>query len=238
MRAQVLVLLALIIVFRSFAATNESTTASPASLPFESDFHAFEAADRTNSTFRGGVLFVGSSIFRQWTNVAEMMAPLPVLNRAFGGSRTGDQLLRFDQAVLPYAPKIIVYYCGSNDLKAGDAPEAIFERFKSFSQRVQKALPKARLLFVSSTRAPDRIAKWEPVNRYNRLVSEYCTAAPNHTFIDVNPVLFDQNGNPRLELYQADQLHLLQGGYSEFCRIIKPVIFRTWHGINGSEILP
>ena len=230
MKAPVLVLLALVAVLRSFGATNDqSKNAATAALPFESDFRAFEAADRTNSGFRGGVLFVGSSIFRQWTNVAEMMTPLPVLNRAFGGSRTGDQLLRFDQTVLPYAPKIIVYYCGSNDLKAGDAPVAVFERFKSFSQRVQMALPKAHLLFVSSTRAPDRIAKWELVNSYNRLVSEYCTITPNHTFIDVNPALFDRNGNPRLELYQADQLHLLQPAYIEFASIIMPVVYRVWN---------
>jgi hypothetical protein len=71
---------------------------------------AFAEADRTHAPVRGGILFVSSSIFRQWTNLAAMMAPLPVLNRAFGGSRTGEQLERFEHVVPPYAPKAIVYY--------------------------------------------------------------------------------------------------------------------------------
>ena len=100
--------------------------------------------------------------------VAEQMAPLPVLNRAFGGSRTGDQLFRFEQVVLPYRPKVIVYYCGSNDIKAtaADAPEVIFGRFREFSERVRKELPGTRLIFVSSTRSPDRVPRWEQVDHY------------------------------------------------------------------------
>ena len=70
----------------------------------------FAGYDEAHVIDPGGILFVGSSIFRQWTTVADQMAPLPVLNRAFGGSRTGDQLARFDQLVPRYAPRIVVYY--------------------------------------------------------------------------------------------------------------------------------
>ena len=44
---------------------------------------------------QGGILFVGSSIFREWReqrDFAADFAPLPVLNLAFGGSQTSDQL--------------------------------------------------------------------------------------------------------------------------------------------------
>jgi hypothetical protein len=33
----------------------------------------------------GGILMVGSSIFRKWTTAADDLAPLPVTNRGFGG---------------------------------------------------------------------------------------------------------------------------------------------------------
>jgi lysophospholipase L1-like esterase len=191
---------------------------------FEADIQAFLAADRAKPPTPGGILFVGSSIFRLWTNVVEAMAPLPVVNRAFGGSRTGDQLDRFDQVVKPWAPRILVYYCGSNDLKAGNDPAAIFARFRSFSERVQRELPGTKLVFVSSTRSPDRVDKWDRVDRYNGLVRDYCAATPGHTFIDVNPALFDAEGRPRRELYVEDQLHLRPAAYVEFARRIRPVL--------------
>lgn len=206
---------------------------------FEPDFKAFADADRVQPPVPGGILFVGSSIFRQWTNVAEMMAPLPVLNRAFGGSRTGDQLARFDQVVSPYQPKIIVYYCGSNDLKAGDTPEdpaAIFARFHSFSIRVRQMHPTPHLVFISSTRSPDRVLRWTQVDHYNALARAYCAATVGHTFIDVNPALVDAAGSPRVELYKTDRLHFNPPAYLAFTALIKPVLERIWRESSTAEL--
>ncbi len=201
---------------------------------YEPSFKAFAEADRAQPPVKGGILFVGSSIFRQWTNVAEMMAPLPVLNRAFGGSRTGDQLARFDQVILPYAPKVIVYYCGSNDLKAtpADASDVIFGRFREFSERVRAALPGTRLIYVTATRSPDRVERWEQVDHYNALARAYCAATPQRTFIDINPALVDAHGHPRLDLYRVDKLHFHPPAYEAFTAIIKPVLERVWREVE------
>jgi hypothetical protein len=67
----------------------------------------------------GGIVFTGSSIFRFWTHLTDQMAPLPVLNKAIAGTVTWDMLSRIGQLVLPYQPRIVVYYCGSNDISAG-----------------------------------------------------------------------------------------------------------------------
>jgi lysophospholipase L1-like esterase len=198
---------------------------------FEPEFQAFAAADATQPPAPGGILFVGSSIFRQWSNVAGMMAPLPVRNRAFGGSRTGDQLARFEQVVPPYAPKIIVYYCGSNDLKAGESPEdpaAIFARFRAFAEMVRVRFPATHIVFASSTRSPDRVARWTQVDHYNALARAYCATTPGHTYVDLNPVLVDADGRPRLELYRDDKLHFHPPAYAEFARVLKPVLERLW----------
>lgn len=200
---------------------------------YQPSFDAFAVQDRESPFAPGGIVFVGSSIFRQWTTVPEQMAPLPVLNRAFGGSRTGDQLARFDQVIAPYAPKVIVYYCGSNDLKAGtvvEDPAAIFARFRAFSERVQATLPQTRIIFVSSTRSPDRVARWEQVDHYNALARAYCAATPQRFFVDVNPALVDAAGHPQLELYKEDKLHFNPPAYVEFTRILRPVVEWVWAG--------
>ncbi|MFZ9853588.1 MAG: GDSL-type esterase/lipase family protein [Limisphaerales bacterium] len=195
---------------------------------FESEIRAFVEADRKTPRQPGGILFVGSSIFREWTDVATAMDPLPVLNRAFGGSKTQDQLDRFDQVVRPQRPRAVVYYCGSNDLKAGDDPQAIFGRFKAFSERLQREFPDCRLIVVSSTRSPDRVPIWERVDQYNGLVRAHCATTPRHTFIDLNPVLVDADGRPRLELYRDDRLHFHPRAYEEFALRIRPVLENVW----------
>ena len=51
---------------------------------------------------------------------------------------------------------------------------------------------------------------------------------PRLGFIDVNPVLFDAEGNPRLKLYRDDLLHFYPPAYVEFTKIIRPVIEKAW----------
>jgi lysophospholipase L1-like esterase len=195
---------------------------------FEPAFQAFAASDLAHPPMPGGIVFAGSSIFREWTTVAEQMAPLPVLNRAFGGSRTADQLARFDQVILPYAPKVIVYYCGSNDITAGAKPPEIAANFRAFVTRAYAVLPRTRILFVSIIRSPQKQDRWQLVDETNGLIRQYCAGDARLGFIDLNPAVFTSDGQPRLELYREDKLHYLPPTYEGFTAIIKPVLYRVW----------
>jgi acetyl esterase len=199
---------------------------------YERFFQDFAKKDREQPPRQGEILFVGSSIFRRWEWVDKQMAPLPVLNRAFGGSRTSDQLARFEQVVPPYAPKVIVYYCGSNDIKVRLAPE-IAANFRAFVERVHAGLPRTRILYASILRAPQKQERWDEVEAANKLIRDYCATDPRLGFIDINPAVFDQNGRPRLELYLEDKLHYLPPAYDGFAAIIKPVLERTWREVNA-----
>lgn len=232
MRKNVIALLTLLAIAPSFAAERSFPDAPPQTAADDERFRLFAEADRVKAPAPGGILLVGSSIFRLWPDAPGMMAPLPVLNRAFGGSRTAQQLIRFDQVITPYAPRVIVYYCGSNDIKGGQLPDAIFSNFKEFSLRVQQQLPETRIVFVSSTRSPDRVEKWPLVDCYNNLVRDYCARTRYHTFIDINPLIIDSEGKPRLECYKDDKLHFHPATYLEFTAAIKPVLCRIWHEVQ------
>jgi hypothetical protein len=203
--------------------------AQEAAMPrFASAIDAFVASDRTAPPPQKGILFIGSSIFRQWETVAKDMSPLPAFNRAFGGSRTADILTHMDRIVLPYEPKVIVYYCGSNDINADIAPVTIAANFRTFAERVHAKLPQTKLLYVSINRAPQKRSRWPDVDQANRLIEEYTKSDPRLKFVDVNPALFDAKGEPRMELYRVDKLHFKIPAYREFTRIIRPAVEAAW----------
>lgn len=193
---------------------------------------AFLAGDHVEPPPKEAILFVGSSVFRQWSALKEQMAPLPVFNRAFGGSRTDDQLFYLDTIVVPYRPKVIVYYCGSNDINAGFLPGEIFRRIREFFERVHHSLPGTRILFVSINRAPQKKDRWDRVDSTNAMVKGYCARDSRLVYIDVNIALFDALGEPRLDLYRPDKLHLLPPAYEEFTKIIKPVLQEVWQEVR------
>ena len=184
--------------------------------------------NETGRSSRAVIVFVGSSIFHRWTNLANQMAPLPVLNRAIDGLQTADLLRILDSDVLPVRPKVIAYYCGSNDIDAGEPVAAIFDRIRQFVVRVGAALPDSRIVFVSISRAPEKRDRWNVVDAVNHQVEAYAAETTHLQYVDVNPILFNRDGTPRLELYVSDQLHFRPAAYEELARILKPVLTKAF----------
>lgn len=205
-------------------------TGAPAALEvrFQDQVDAMLAQDRVAPPPSGGILFIGSSIFRQWANLEAHMRPLPAFNRAFGGARTWEVLHYMDRLVLPHRPKFIVYYCGSNDVNAGQEAAAIAGRIETFVSRVHAALPQTHVFFASVHKAPQKRAQWHVVDGVNAAVRRMAATTPHLSYIEMNPLLFDGQGEPRLSIYQPDGLHFLPPAYDEFAALIKPILEQAW----------
>lgn len=202
---------------------------------YAQDIRGFLERDKTDPPPRDAILFIGSSIFRQWTNVREHMAPLPVFNRAFGGSRTWEVLHYMDQIVLPYRPRIVVYYTGSNDVNAGESAPDIVSRITAFVERTHTALPETRVYFVAINKSPDKRDRWNVVDAVNNELRAMATRTPHLKYIDLNPVLFDAKGEPKTELYRPDGLHFHPPAYDLFAGIIKPVLTEAWRELGRTS---
>src|SRR3954471_11643269 len=150
---------------------------------------------------KGTILFLGSSIFHRWTQLSAQMHPLPVENIAFDGAVTDDWNRLIESRVIPARPKVIAYYCGSNDVDAGDSASRIVARIRQFFDRVTNALPNARVVFVSVNKAPEKRDRWDVVDDINRQMQKYVERNSRLQFVDVNPVLLNADGTPRVELF-------------------------------------
>jgi len=188
-----------------------------------------------SSPQHGGIVFTGSSIFQFWTHLTDQMAPLPVLNRAIAGTVTQDMLDRIGQLVLPYQPRIVVYYCGSNDISAGEDAGPIIERTKRFIQVLHEKLPNTFFYYTSIHKAPEKRARWDVVEAVNREMERYSHQVKNVGYIDLNPVLFDSRGNTRMNLFLGDGLHFRPDStaYPEFSQIVKPILTKAWESGAG-----
>jgi lysophospholipase L1-like esterase len=195
-----------------------------AGAPFEKEIAAFEASDQTNPPPRHAILFVGSSSIRKWKSLAQDFPNHQVINRGFGGSQLSDSIRYFDRIVLPYHPKIIVLYAGSNDINAGKTPEEVADDCKTFVHKVESELPKTRVAFISINASPSRWKDRAKVQQANRLIADFMAADPGRMFIDTYPAMLDASGQPRPELYVADRLHMNAKGYAIWRLIIAPYL--------------
>ena len=198
-----------------------------------------QVAEASKSTVaspeHGGIVFTGSSIFQFWTHLSEQMAPLPVLNRAIAGTVTEDMLNRIGQLVLPYQPRIVVYYCGGNDISAGQDAASIIARTKRYIEILHEKSPNTFFFYTSIQKAPEKRARWEVVEAVNREMERYSRGALHVGYIDLNSVLFDSRNNVRENLFLPDRLHFRPDStaYQEFSQIVKPILMQAWESGAG-----
>ncbi len=178
----------------------------------------------------GGILMVGSSIFKRWTTAAVDFAPLPITNRAFGGSRTVDQLLFFDQIVPSSKAALVVWYCGSNDVNGKVPPDEIVKNTSEWLTRTRAALPDAVVVLLSVIRAPQKrdSGYLSQVDETNRGLKKLAESVPDVTYLDVNPALETPGGEAQLDCYIEDKLHLNAKGYAQMTSILRRVLDKEW----------
>ena len=200
--------------------------AAAAPTRFAADMERFAAADRASLPAPCQVLFVGSSSIVRWTSLVADMAPLPVINRGFGGSQTEDVNARFDNVVTPYKPRAIVYYAGDNDINAGKPPGEVVANFQRFmamkDARVGKAVP---VYFISLKPSKSRLAQLPAQAQANAEIRRMAERRRDLTFIDVVPAMM-QDGKPK-EIFVADGLHMTPEGYAIWKSVVGPVVKRN-----------
>lgn len=186
----------------------------PAYARWQSSMDAFAAADRDLAPESGGVLFVGSSTIRMWTDLREDFRQLPVvINRGFGGSTMADCNYFVKSLVVQYRPRHVIVYAGDNDLAEGRSPAHVLESFQSFVTAVRTALPDTRISYISIKPSPLRSALLPQVREANALLAGYVRTVPHSDYIDVFTPMMTAGGEPRSDLYGPDRLHMNAAGY-------------------------
>ena len=199
----------------------ESLTADA---PFRNEIVAFAEQDRVTPPPACPVLFVGSSSIRMWTSLTQDMAPLPVLNRGFGGSKISEVNSYFDRIVTPYRPRAIVFYAGENNIDANEAPAAVAEQFRQFMELKRSRLGQTPVFYISAKPSKLRFKQFAQQTELNNVVRALASSASDLTYIDVvSPMLV--NGQPR-DIYVQDGLHMSPAGYAIWTGIVRDALQR------------
>lgn len=156
------------------------------------------------------------------------MAPLPVINRGFGGAHLAHVDAFADRIVVPYAPAAVVLYCGDNDLGAwtGKRPDTIVGDFTRFASRVHDALPEARIYVISIKPSRLRRQQWPAQEAANRAIADVARALPRTDYVDVATPMLGGASQPPRNLFTLDGLHLSSAGYALWTSVLRPILVR------------
>lgn len=183
----------------------------------------FVEADRAAPPAACQVLFVGSSSIVNWRkHLAADMAPMPVINRGFGGSHIEYVNRWFDEIVAPYRPRAIVFYAGENDIAAGKSVDRVIGDFDEFMARKTQALGKTPVYFISLKPSKLRFAQFSLQSQVNDAIRARASKRSDLHYIDVvSPML--ENGKPK-DIFGPDGLHMTPQGYVIWTRAVKAAL--------------
>jgi lysophospholipase L1-like esterase len=170
------------------------------------------------------VLFVGSSSIRFWFGLKEAMHPVPVIRRGFGGAKLSDVTYYASRIVLPYKPRAIVLFAGTNDIRGSahdKTPYQLLVDFKALVALIERQLPGTPLYYVSITPTTSRWRVWPQIQKANGLIAAYARSRPHVHFIDATPFLLTREGVPNRELLWWDGVHLNRQGYKQWGDLIR-----------------
>ncbi len=191
--------------------------------PWEETIKNFEDWDRKNSFPANAVLFVGSSSIRLWPT-RECFAGLELINRGFGGSKIYEVNYFTNRIVLPYKPKMIVFYAGDNDIAGDMSAQQVFEDYQKFVKLVHSDLPDTRIIFISIKPCRSRWSYWPVMVEANKLIREFSDKDTRLFYFDGAAPLLDDKGEPKDELFLDDKLHLNSKGYDVWTKLLRPTI--------------
>ena len=193
---------------------------------FENEVKLLEAKDKTEKYDKNAVLFIGSSSIRLWKNIATDLAPIPVIQRGFGGSNFTDVVHYTPRLVYPHEFRAVAVFV-ANDITGGKkdkTPNQVKDLFKTFVQLIRTKNANAPIFFIALTPTPLRWAVWNKASKANDLIEAYSKTQENLYFIKTKDAYLGPDGLPIKTYFVGDNLHQNAAGYAVWSNIIKKEI--------------
>jgi len=181
---------------------------------------------KQNPPGTAAIICIGSSHMERWKTVTNDLAPLRIYNYGVGGSRMAEAAdLYIVNLAIPYKPRAVVLYEGSNDLAGGVTPDQILEDFKRLYGKLHDALPETRLYVLGIVASPGkRFEKISDTKRTNDLLQKECELHSWMKFIDTTSPLIGADGLPKTECFIPNNVHMTPAGYAAWTAAIVPVV--------------
>ena len=194
--------------------------------PFANEIKDFKHQDSLNFPKPGGLLFIGSSSIRLWTDLEQRFSNAPIIKRGVGGSELSQWVAYYAPYVIyPYHPHKIFIYAGENDIAAGKPAQSVADDFSKLWNMIRQQLPDAEIYWLSMKQSPVRVKYYAEVTRANQLIKAFISGKSKSYYVDLaSATLSKQTSLPDSSLFKADYLHLNNKGYDKWQVALAPYL--------------
>ena len=180
------------------------------------------------------IVFVGDSLFGNWTDIQAAFPYRKIANRGIGGDVTRGTLFRLKEDVLDLNPKAIFLLIGTNDLSAHADTKGIINNITKIITQIKAhnySLPVV-ICTIPPRNSLEAPTKPGAVIDINTKITDMVKNQKNISLIDLYKELANTDGSPDKQYFTSDQLHLNPKGYKKLTSLCQPVINNLLGTIN------
>ncbi|MBB5395815.1 GDSL-type esterase/lipase family protein [Mucilaginibacter sp. AK015] len=194
--------------------------------PFDNEIRDFKHQDSISMPAKNGILFIGSSSIRKWTDLEQRFSDKPIIRRGVGGC-TIEQVVDYyaPYIIYPYQPRKIFIYAGENDIAAGKTGKFTAREFYKLWAMIKQNLPHAEIYFMAIKPSPSRAKYFPEVKIANALVRSFLKNKKKGHYVDIASVILNPaTHQPDTSLFESDMLHLNSKGYDKWQAVLQPLV--------------
>lgn len=194
--------------------------------PFDNEIRDFKHQDSLSSPKPNGILFIGSSSIRKWTDLEKRFANEPIIRRGVGGCEIWQVVDYYTPYILfPYHPRKIFIYAGENDIASGKTAESVAAKFNTLYTMIRQKLPAAEIYFMSIKPSPSRAKYFNEFVKANNIIKTTINGKPKAHYIDLSTAIYKPGTTiPDTALFLPDLLHLNSKGYDKWQAVLQPYV--------------
>ncbi len=194
--------------------------------PFDNEIRAFKHQDSVSFPKPNGILFIGSSSIRLWSDLEQRFADEPIIKRGVGGSEIWQLVDYYTPYILfPYHPHKVFIYAGENDIAGGKSAQSVADNFAKLWVMIHEKLPKAEVYYMSIKPSPVRAKFYAEVYKANDLIKTYLQNKPKSHYVDLVTAIYKPGTSmPDSSLFRGDYLHLNPKGYDKWQAVLQPLV--------------
>jgi lysophospholipase L1-like esterase len=181
---------------------------------YEEEVHRVEK-EIVNMPYEPATIFYGSSSITLWGTLDEDFEDLEPVNLGFGGSTLAACAWFFDRIVAQInTAKTIIIYAGDNDLGDGRHPEEACIFYRQLINQIRSRFGNIPCYFIS---IKPSIKRWDIIDKIiatNRMIEAEVEKDEFQHYIDIFPLMLNEQGSPDTTLFESDGLHLSSLGYA------------------------
>jgi len=206
--------------------TLETLDASPDA--WAREISAYAATDAKGKLPEDPIVVVGGHRVKLWRDLADLLAPLPVLMRGVGDAIVEDITANYSRLVGFYQPETLVLLPSNSEFHIRDnkSAEGLVAAIQELAKLDGSYGITQRFYIFAPLKTTLHPQDNPEIDQTTRLLKAWADSDQRVVILDANPLLADADGEPRPDFYRSDGVNLNEHGYLRLSLVLQQQLER------------